>query len=56
MYSTWITIDKTLYAAIVKDKAGTFLAGRVGRGESRGRCVSCHSQADGADFLYSNDH
>ena len=41
---------------VAKNKKGALLAGRVGKGEKRGGCVSCHSQADGGDFLYSNDH
>lgn len=41
---------------IAKNPEGKLLAGRVGKGEKRGGCVSCHSQAAGDDFLYSNDH
>lgn len=37
-----------------KNPAGIALAGRVAKGASKG-CISCHSQADGDDYLFSND-
>ena len=39
---------------IEKNPKGMLLAGRVAKGMDRG-CISCHSQADGKDFLFSND-
>ena len=39
---------------IKKNPKGMLLAGRVAKGMDKG-CISCHSQADGKDFLFSND-
>ncbi len=39
---------------IEKNPKGMLLAGRVAKGMDKG-CISCHSQADGKDLLFSND-
>ncbi len=39
---------------IKKNPKGMLLAGRVAKGMDKG-CISCHSQAGGEDFLFSND-
>ncbi|HHI79547.1 MAG TPA: hypothetical protein ENK02_06170 [Planctomycetes bacterium] len=39
---------------LVNNPKGVPLAGRVAKGSSKG-CISCHSQADGDDYLFSND-
>ncbi len=39
---------------IEKNPMGMQLAGRVAKGMDKG-CISCHSQAAGKDFLFSND-
>ena len=39
---------------IEKNPMGMALAGRVAKGMNKG-CISCHSQAGGHDYLYSND-
>ena len=43
------------HGELARAKDGKPLAGRIGKGETRGGCVSCHSQAADGDFLYSND-
>lgn len=37
-----------------KNPAGALLAGRVAKGMPKG-CISCHTQAGGNDYLFSND-
>ena len=40
---------------IEKNRKGMLLAGRVAKGTTKG-CISCHSNAAGDDYLFSNDH
>ena len=40
---------------IEKNPKGMLLAGRVAKGTTKG-CISCHANAAGDDFLFSNDH
>ncbi|MFQ5506758.1 MAG: cytochrome P460 family protein [Planctomycetota bacterium] len=39
---------------VEKNPKGMLLAGRVAKGMNKG-CISCHLQAQGNDFLFSND-
>ncbi len=48
----WVKYGKD--GSIEKGPKGTLLAGRVAKGMKRG-CISCHSQAGGDDYLFSND-
>ncbi len=48
----WVKYDKD--GNIEMNPKGMLLAGRVAKGDRRG-CISCHSQAGGDDYLFSND-
>ena len=50
----WFWVKYGKGGSIDKDPKGTLLAGRVAKGMKRG-CISCHSQAGGDDYLFSND-
>ncbi len=39
---------------IEENEKGMKLAGRVAKGMPKG-CISCHAQAGGSDYLFSND-
>ena len=46
----WFYAKYLTDGALDKDKKGVAVAGRPSKG-----CISCHSRADGDDFLFSND-
>ncbi len=46
----WFYAKYLTDGALDKDKKGVAVAGRPSKG-----CISCHSQAAGGDFLFSND-
>ena len=48
----WVKFDPK--GNVMKNPKNMFLAGRVAKGMSKG-CISCHSNADGDDFLFIND-
>ncbi len=48
----YVKFDKS--GNVLKNPKGMLLAGRVAKGATKG-CISCHSQARGNDYLYSND-
>lgn len=48
----WVKYGKD--GTIEKNPMDMPLAGRVAKGMDKG-CISCHSQASGKDFLFSND-
>ena len=48
----WVKFDPK--GNVMKNPMGMSLAGRVAKGMKKG-CISCHSNADGNDFLYIND-
>ena len=48
----WVKFDPK--GNVMKNPKNMFLAGRVAKGMSKG-CISCHSNADGNDFLFIND-
>lgn len=48
----WVKYGKD--GTIEKNPDGMLLAGRVAKGMPKG-CISCHSQAGGGDYLFSND-
>lgn len=48
----WVKFDPD--GGIAKNEMGMALAGRVAKGMTKG-CISCHSQAEGNDYLFSND-
>ncbi len=48
----WVKFDPD--GKVAKNEKGMALAGRVAKGMSKG-CISCHSQAEGGDYLFSND-
>ena len=48
----WVKFDPK--GGVMKNPMGISLAGRVAKGMKKG-CISCHSNADGNDFLYIND-
>ncbi len=50
----WFWAEYSPSGEIVKNPKGIPLAGRVAKGASKG-CISCHSQAEGDDYLFSND-
>lgn len=50
----WFWVKYQPDGSIEKNEMGMALAGRVAKGMPKG-CISCHSQAAGGDFLYSND-
>jgi len=50
----WYWVKYSPTGSIEKNPMGMQLAGRVAKGMNQG-CISCHSQAAGKDFLYSND-
>lgn len=50
----WFWAKYSPSGKIEKNPAGMSLAGRVAKGMNKG-CISCHSQARGGDFLFSND-
>lgn len=50
----WFYVKYGPTGEVAKNEKGMSLAGRVAKGMKKG-CISCHSQAGGDDFLYSND-
>ena len=50
----WFYAKYSKDGVIAKNSKGVSLVGRVGKGMNRG-CISCHAQAGGGDFLFSND-
>ena len=50
----WFWVKYAPDGNIEKNPAGKRLAGRVAKGAPKG-CISCHLQAGGNDYLYSND-
>ena len=50
----WFYVKYTPQGAIDKNPAGMPLAGRVAKGMPKG-CIACHGQAQGDDYLFSND-
>ncbi len=50
----WFWAEYDPKGAIINSPKGIPLAGRIAKGSSKG-CISCHSQADGNDYLFSND-
>lgn len=50
----WFWVKFNPDGSIMKNEKGMPLAGRVAKGMNKG-CISCHSQAAGGDYLYSND-
>ncbi|MFQ5491051.1 MAG: hypothetical protein ACE5GE_10045, partial [Phycisphaerae bacterium] len=50
----WFWVKYSPKGEVMKNPKDMLLAGRVAKGMSAG-CISCHSQAGGDDYLYSND-
>ena len=50
----WFWVKFAPKGNVMKNPMGMSLAGRVAKGMKKG-CISCHSNADGDDFLYIND-
>lgn len=50
----WFWVKYKPDGSIEKNPMGMQLAGRVAKGMPKG-CISCHSQAGGGDYLFSND-
>ncbi len=50
----WYWVKYAPDGKIAKNEMGMSLAGRVAKGMPKG-CISCHSQAGGSDYLFSND-
>ena len=48
----WVKFDPK--GNVMKNPKNMHLAGRVAKGMSKG-CISCHSNADGGDYLFIND-
>ena len=50
----WYWVKYGPDGTILKNEPGMLLAGRVAKGMKKG-CISCHVNAEGNDYLYSND-